>query len=42
MHSKQNSGEIVGIPPDVLFLKDILGGLIFLAAASGTIVFFLL
>jgi hypothetical protein len=46
MQSHQAIGETVqeGIltPPDVAFLKDILGALIFLVAASGTAVFLLL
>jgi hypothetical protein len=43
MQSNQATREIVqeGIksPPDAAFLKDVLGALIFLAAASGTAVF---
>jgi hypothetical protein len=32
--------EVINTPPDVAFLRDILGALIFLDAVSGTAVFF--
>ena len=34
--------EGIGIPPDAVFLKEILSALILLAAANGTVVFLLL
>jgi hypothetical protein len=39
---RETAQESILTPPDVAFLKDVLGALIFLAAASGTAVFLLL